>query len=109
MIYVSFLGVHMILAPCLVGIFQTSSSGSAFKPSAGLKSCFQMHEETSLQVLPENCKFLLRYLLLEIQTFSISSASQGSAFTMIYDSLYYDCLQIPRIPYSHGECQSVSF
>lgn len=82
-----------------MGILHTSAE-LAFKPSAGLKSCFQKqcdkhnraslghtdihHEETSLQVLSESCNFLLRYLFLEIETFS--GVLPLSAI-MIYDSL----------------------
>lgn len=39
----------------------------------------------------KNCTFVLRYFLLEIQTFSRSSVSQTNALIMIYYSLYCDC------------------
>lgn len=57
----------------------------------------------------KNCIFMLRYFLLEIQTFSRSSISQTNALIMIYYSLYCDCFQILKFPSGYGECQSSDF
>lgn len=57
----------------------------------------------------KNCIFVLRYFLLEIQTFSRSSVSQTNALIMIYYSLYCDCFQIPKFLSGYGECQSSDF
>lgn len=68
------------------------------------------HEETFLQVLLENGKFLLKiFTSRNSNLFQLFYFSQASAFAMSYDSLYYDCLQIPKILYIQGECQSISF
>lgn len=97
-----------------MGILHTSAE-LAFKPSAGLKSCFQKqcdkhnraslghtdihHEETSLQVLSESCNFLLRYLFLEIETLRVFCLSVLLLFMVPFIMISY---RFQRFPVAMG-------